>query len=163
MNVFVVSVKRKEIKYYAAAALICLFAVIGGIVSVSQSASLPAAKVGGVNMRAGNAEERIAFFSQFGWEISTDPLEVKEVVIPAEFDETYEEYNALQKSQGLDLSKYKGKRAKFWSYEIKNYPGYENTDSVIHGNILVYEGIVIGGDICSVELDGFMVGFTADN
>ncbi len=159
---FVVSVKRKELKYYAAAALICIFAVIGGIISVSSATSTPAAKVGGVNMRAGNAEERVAFFSQFGWEISTDPLEVKEVVIPTEFDETYEEYNMLQKSQGLDLSKYKGKRAKFWSYEIKNYPGYENTDGVIRGNILVYDGIVIGGDVCSIELDGFMSGFMAN-
>lgn len=159
---FVVSVKRKELKYYAAAALICIFAVIGGIISVSSSATTPAAKVGGVNMRAGNAQERVAFFSQFGWEIGTDPLEVKEVVIPTEFDETYEEYNTLQKSQGLDLSKYKGKRAKFWSYEIKNYPGYENTDGVIRGNILVYDGIVIGGDVCSIELDGFMAGFMAN-
>ncbi len=156
---FVVSLKRKELKYYAAAAIICLFAVIGGIISVSNSASTPASKIGGVNMRAGNAEERIAFFSQFGWEISTDPLQVKEVVIPQEFDETYEEYNQLQKSQGLDLQKYKGKRVKAWSYEILNYPGYENTDGVIHGNILVYDGVVVGGDICSVELDGFMVGF----
>lgn len=159
---FVVSVKRKELKYYAAAALICVFAVIGGIISVSSAATTPAAKVGGVNMRAGNAQERVAFFSQFGWEIGTDPLEVKEVVIPTEFDETYEEYNTLQKSQGLDLSKYKGKRAKFWSYEIKNYPGYENTDGVIRGNILVYDGIVIGGDVCSIELDGFMAGFMAN-
>lgn len=156
---FVVSLKRKELKYYAAAAIICLFAVIGGIISVSNSASTPASKIGGVNMRAGNAEERIAFFSQFGWEISTDPLQVKEVVIPQEFDETYEEYNQLQKSQGLDLQKYKGKRVKAWSYEILNYPGYEDTDGVIHGNILVYDGVVVGGDICSVELDGFMVGF----
>ena len=159
---FVVSVKRKELKYYAAAALICVFAVIGGIISVSSAATTPAAKMGGVNMRAGNAQERVAFFSQFGWEIGTDPLEVKEVVIPTEFDETYEEYNTLQKSQGLDLSKYKGKRAKFWSYEIKNYPGYENTDGVIRGNILVYDGIVIGGDVCSIELDGFMAGFMAN-
>ncbi len=163
MNVFVISVKRKEIKYYAAAALICLFAVIGGIISVSSTAAAPAAKIGGMNMRASNAEERIAFFSQFGWEISTDPLEVKEIVIPEEFDETYEEYNALQKSQGLDLSKYKGRRAKFWSYEIKNYPGYENSDGVIRGNILVYDGIVIGADVCSIELDGFMVGIATDD
>ncbi|MBR2893486.1 MAG: DUF4830 domain-containing protein, partial [Clostridia bacterium] len=49
-----------------------------------------------------------------------------------------------------------------WSYEIKNYPGYENTDGVIRGNILVYDGIVIGGDICSIELDGFMAGFMAN-
>lgn len=157
---FVVSVKKKELKYYFAAAIICVFAVIGGIMSVVSSTSTPAAKVGSVNMRAANAEERVAFFSQFGWEISTDPLEVKEVIIPEKFDETYEEYNEIQKSQGLDLEKYKGKRVKAWSYEIKNYPGYESSDGVIHGNILVYDGVVIGGDICSVELDGFMTGFS---
>lgn len=158
---FVVSVKKKELKYYFAAAIICVFAIIGGIMSVSGSVSTPAAKVGGVNMRAGNAQERAAFFSQFGWEISADPIEVKEVVIPEEFDETYSEYNEIQKSQGLDLEKYKGKRVKSWSYEIKNYPEYEDSDGVIRGNILVYDGVVIGGDICSVELDGFMTGFVS--
>lgn len=158
---FVVSVKKKELKYYAAAAIICVFAVIGGIMSVCTSASTPAAKVGGVNMRASDESERIAFFSQFGWEISSDPLEVKEVIIPEEFDETYEKYNEIQKNQGLDLEKYKGKRVKAWSYEITNYPGYEDSDGIIHGNILVYDGVVIGGDISSVELDGFMTGFAS--
>ena len=157
---FVVSVKRKELKYYAAAALICIFAVIGGIISVSSAATTPAAKVGGVNMRAGNAQERVAFFSQFGWEIGTDPLEVKEVVIPTEFDETYEEYNTLQKSQGLDLSKYKGKRAKFWSYEIKNYPEHPSDNGSIRATLLIYDGMVIGGDVSDFELNGFMQGFS---
>ena len=43
---------------------------------------------------------------------------------------------------------------------------YENSDGLIRGNILVYDGIVVGGDICSVELGGFMHTFsmpTADN
>ena len=112
-------------------------------------------------MRASTADERVAFFSQFGYEISDDPLEVKEVVIPTEFDETYEKYNEIQKSQGLDLSKYKGKRVKMWSYAIKNYPGYETTDGTIRGNILVYEGVVVGGDISNIELDGFMRSFAS--
>ena len=42
---------------------------------------------------------------------------------------------------------------------MKNYPGYENKDGVVRANLLVYEGRVIGGDVCSVELDGFMQGF----
>lgn len=155
---FVISMKSEKLKKYLIIAIVCIFTVIGGIISVSKDAS-PAAKVGGVNMRASTAEERIAFFSQFGLLISEDPLEVKEVVIPTEFDETYEEYNALQKSQGLDLSKYKGKRVKMWSYAVKNYPGYETADGTIRGNILVYEGVVVGGDISNIELDGFMKGF----
>lgn len=159
---FVISTKSDKLKKYLIIAIVCTFTVIGGIINVSKD-STPAAKVGGVNMRASTNEERIAFFSQFGYEISEDPLEVKEVVIPAEFDETYEEYNSVQKSQGLDLSKYKGKRVKMWSYAVKNYPGYETTDDNIRGNILVYEGIVVGGDISNIELGGFTVGFAAEN
>ena len=155
---FVISMKSEKLKKYLIIAIVCTFTVIGGIISVSTDSS-PAAKVGGINMRASTSEERTAFFSQFGYIISSDPLEVKEVVIPAEFDETYEEYNSIQKSQGLDLSKYKGKRVKMWSYAIKNYPGYENADGTIRGNILVYEGVVVGGDISNIELDGFMRGF----
>lgn len=114
-------------------------------------------------MRAGTHEERLTFFSQFGWEIDEDPAQVKEVIIPAEFDETYEDYNDIQRQQNLDLEKYKGARVKMWSYDILNYPGYENTEGIIRGNILVYEGIVIGGDICSNELGGFMHTFSKND
>ena len=155
---FVISMKSEKLKKYLIIALVCALTTIGGIISVTKD-STPAAKVGGVNMRAGTAEERIAFFSQFGYDISEDPLEVKEVVIPTEFDETYNKYNEIQKSQGLDLSKYRGKRVKMWSFAIKNYPGYETTADTIRGNILVYDGVVVGGDISNIELNGFMVGF----
>ncbi len=157
---FVISMKSEKLTKYLIIAVVSVFTIIGGIISVS-SDSTPAAKVSGVNMRASTNEERVAFFSQFGFEISEDPIEVKEVIIPTEFDETYEEYNNIQKSQGLDLSKYKGKRVKMWSYAIKNYPSYENTDC-IRGNILVYDGIVVGGDISNIELGGFMVGFASN-
>ena len=158
---FVISLTSEKLKKYLIIALVCALTTIGGVISVSRD-STPAAKVGGVNMRAGTAEERIAFFSQFGYEIAEDPLEVKEVIIPTEFDETYDKYNEIQKSQGLDLSKYQGKRVKMWSYAIKNYPGYETAEGTVRGNILVFDGVVIGGDISNIELDGFMVGF-ADN
>ena len=86
---FVISLTSEKLKKYLIIALVCALTTIGGVISVSRD-STPAAKVGGVNMRAGTAEERIAFFSQFGYEIAEDPLEVKEVIIPTEFDETYD-------------------------------------------------------------------------
>ena len=158
---FVISMKSEKLKKYLIIAIACALTTIGGIISVSTDTA-PVSNLGGINMRASTAEERIAFFSQFGYEISEDPLEVKEVVIPTEFDETYEEYNNIQKAQGLDLSKYKGKRVKMWSYAIKNYPGYETADGTIRGNILVYNGVVVGGDVSNIELGGFMVGFSSD-
>ena len=113
----------------------------------------------GIVLKASDTKERVAFLSQFGWEVSEDPLEVAEVIIPTEFDETYKAYNDIQKKQGFDLEKYKGTRVKRWTYEIKNYPGYAGNSGCIRANILVCDGNVIGGDICSVELDGFMHGF----
>ena len=163
---FVLSVKSdKAIKFALCFLLVCALS-IGGIISVVKNKALPASTIGGITMRAETHEERMTFFSQFGWEIDENPVTVKEVIIPEEFDETYEDYNDIQRQQNLDLEKYKGTRVKMWSYNILNYPGYENTDGIIRGNILVYEGIVIGGDICSNELGGFIHTFslpTEDN
>ncbi len=119
----------------------------------------PVINDGGINRKASNEQERVAFLSQFGWEINEDPSAVEEVVIPAEFDETYRQYNELQISQGFDLTKYAGKTAKKWTYEVKNYPGYSADNNCIRANILVFDGAVIGGDVSSTEQGGFMQTF----
>lgn len=156
---FIVSVKSDKIKK----AVFCLFtltlAVIGGILAVSTKETATVGNFGKISLKAETHEDRAAFFGQFGWEISDEPVEVKETVIPEEFDETYTKYNELQKEQNMNLEKYKGSRVKSWSYEILNYPGYEDSPSVIRGNLLTCDGKIIAGDICSTELDGFMHGF----
>ena len=88
---------------------------------------------------------------------------MREIVIPEEFDDVYLRYNELQKKQGLDLSKYRSKRVKRWTYIIKNYPGYSETDDCVRINLLVFDGCVIGGDVSSVELDGFMHTFAKED
>lgn len=153
---FVISVKTSKLKSIFIIAFVAVFVTIGAVYFVSKGNAKPVAKLGAVSLKAENAQERAAFFSQFGWEISEEPSEVKEVIIPTEFDDVYTKYNELQKKQGLDLTEYKGARVKMWSYEIKNYPEYENSDTVIKGNLLIFEGVVIGCDISSTELDGFM-------
>ena len=101
----------------------------------------------------------LTFISAFGWEVEEEPDEVREVIIPAEFDDVYNNYNAIQLKQGYDLQKYAGERVKRWTYTIKNYPEYVDQEC-IKINVLVYKGEVIGGDVCSVRLDGFMHGFS---
>ena len=93
------------------------------------------------------------FLTQLGWEV--EPHEFMEVMIPREFDDIYSEYNELQKSQGMDLTKYRGKRAMHYTYKVKNHPSGE--DSVVL-NLLVYKNKLIGGDVCSTKADGFMHG-----
>lgn len=153
---FVYTVKSSKLKLIALIVLIA--AAVIATIYVSRN-DTPAAQDGAISLKAGNEQERLAFMSQFGWEVDEDPVEVTEIIIPNEFDEVYETYNDIQKKQNLDLSLYSGKRVKRWTYSVCNYPGYEAKPNYIQANILVYEGMVIGGDICSVELNGFMHGF----
>ncbi len=154
---FVYSVKTSKMKI--AVLLAAVAVVAAGIVFVALRGGQPAANDGAISLKAGNAQERVAFLSQFGWKITEDPVEVAEVIIPAEFDEVYTKYNELQKAQNFDLQPYSTMRVKRWTYEVLNYPGYENRSGVVQANLLICDGVVIGGDICSVELDGFMQGF----
>ena len=153
---FVISIKSDKLKKILIVTLVFLMTVIGGLVYVSKQEALPASTIGGINMKATNNAERVAFFGQFGFEVAEEPLEVKEIVIPEEFDENYSKYNEIQKKQGLDLDPFKGVRVKYWSYDILNYPGYENSDGRIRGNLLIYNGIIVGGDVSDIALDGFM-------
>lgn len=153
---FVYSVKSSRLKLILLMALVA--AAVAAMLILSDS-DTPAANDGGIVLRASDAAERTAFLSQFGWEFEPDPVEVTEIIIPSELDEGYAAYNEIQKAQSLDLSLYAGKRAKRWTYAIKNYPGYEGASGCVQANIIVYEGMVIGGDICSTELDGFVRGF----
>lgn len=108
-----------------------------------------------------NSEDKIQFLSKFGWEVDPDPIEVFELIIPFYFNDTYSNYNDIQKQNGFDLTKYKGKHCKRFVYKIRNYPNYSNYNSNnIRANILTYNGKIIGGDISSVELNGFMHGFS---
>ncbi len=104
-------------------------------------------------------DDRIAFLKKYGWEVVTEPHEVAEVDIPVNFDAVYEKYNQLQIGEGLDLEKYKGKSVKRYTYLVSNYD-YEGT---VYANLLIYKDRVIGGDICSAKLDGFVHGLTKGN
>ena len=96
------------------------------------------------------------FLAQFGWEVEGTPVEEKTVTVPAEFDKVFAAYNELQKSQGLNLTKYRGKDVTRYTFAVKNYEGYEGT---VWANVLVWRGRVIGGDICSADVSGFVHGF----
>lgn len=153
---FVYTVKSSKLKWVLLAALVLLAA---GAFWYFAHSSRPAANDDAISLKAGSAEERLAFISQFGWDVEEDPAAVEEVRIPEQFDEVYERYNEVQKAQDLDLSLYTGKRVKKWTYTVRNYPGYENREGVVELNLLILDGCVIGGDVCSTEQSGFLHGF----
>jgi hypothetical protein len=103
-------------------------------------------------------EDRVGFITSYGWEVEEDPAEIMEVIIPEEFDEVYLQCNNIQKAQGCNLEDYAGKRCKRYAYTVTNYPG---TDQPIRANLLIYKNKVVGGDICSLDANGFIHGFEA--
>ncbi len=159
---FIYAVKSSKKKLAVIGAAVAVLIVLLAVILVRAGSTPSSAATGEASVRAGNEEERIAFLSQYGWDVAEDPVRVEEVLIPEEFDDVYTQYNAIQLEQGFDLTAYKGCRAKRWTYTILNYPepdGVQPTDGSIRANLLVYDGAVIGGDVSSVALDGFMHGF----
>ncbi len=104
-------------------------------------------------------EDRKNFLAQFGWKTENNVIDEATVTIPSKFDKIYESYNTLQNKQGLNLEKYKNKEVTRYTYEITNYPDYEGK---VYANVIVYKNKVIGGDICSADVNGFLHGFSTD-
>jgi hypothetical protein len=100
--------------------------------------------------------DAVEFLAQFGWTVNGATVQTQKVTIPEEFDKVFASYNELQKEQGLDLSKYRKKELTRYTFEITNYNGY---DGKVYANVLVYRNKVVGGDICSADVTGFVHGF----
>lgn len=105
----------------------------------------------------GTNEERVSFLQSFGWEITIQPAETREVMIPAQFNDVYTTYNVMQKAQGFDLKPYAGETCTQYKYKVNNYP----EEPEVYATLLVYGGNIIGGDLACAEVDGFMHGFAA--
>ncbi len=99
---------------------------------------------------------RVAFLKNFGWEVAASPVESSQVRIPSESTEVFDRYNALQKSQGYDLSQYAGKTVMRYVYKINNYPG---ATEPVYATLLVYKDQVIGGDVTDTAAKGVIQGF----
>lgn len=95
----------------------------------------------------------VEFLNSCGYEVCAKPIETVKVKIPEPLDAVYEEYNELQKKAGFNLEPYQGKNGTRYTYEVKNH--YSGEDGV-RANVLVIDGKIVGGDICTLKIDGFM-------
>lgn len=154
---FIYSLKASTIKFCAVvcvalATLITLIAFIP-VVAVDDVAASADADINYSGIKTN--DDRVEFLAQFGWQVNPEAVESVEVTIPEEFDKIFSAYNEIQKRQGLDLTKYRKKNVQRYTYEITNYDGYDGT---VYANILVYRNKVIGGDVCSADVKGFLHG-----
>ena len=149
---FVYSVRASGIRYFLLV-ILTLAVLIGSIIITGSD---PAAVFADEGIDLGGVSEhegRVSFIKQFGYEIGEAPISESAFNMPSDFDRVVTEYNELQRRQGLDLSKYGGKRVTRYTYEVKNYDGYDGT---VYANLLVYRDKVIGCDISSADPTGFV-------
>lgn len=99
---------------------------------------------------------RVQFLKDFGWQVNNSPKESGAVRVPERTSKLFERYNALQLTQGYDLSDFSGKKVMRYVYEVTNYPG--GTEPV-YATLLIYKNKVIGGDITDTAVKGKIHGF----
>ncbi len=150
---YIVSFRLDKKKLLGIAAALCLIIAVVCVVVPRQASDVLSSNV---SNSAKSVEEHIAFLNAYGYDVSEKPVQIQEIVIPEEFSSEYEKYNELQKLSGFDLSKYKSYRVKKYTYKVLNYE--DSTDEVV-ANVIVYNNKVIGGDISSTTLGGFIHGF----
>lgn len=145
-----VNKKRVALVLAALAALIVLICILAGG-GKEKNSSAPQEQP--VSVATNDA--RVQYLTDYGWEVVSSPVQTQQVRIPTEVTEVYERYNALQMSQGFDLTQYAGKTATQYVYEIKNYP---NAADPVYATLLVYQDRVIGADITNTSADGVVQG-----
>lgn len=101
-------------------------------------------------------DSRVRFLKDFGWEVRDTPKESNQVKVPEKSSTIFARYNALQLSQGYDLSDYAGKKVMRYVYEITNYPG---ASQPVYATLLIYKNQIIGGDITDTAVKGKIHGF----
>ncbi len=147
MVVMTAKLSKKKL-LWAAIAIIALIVVLSLLLKGKDS-TLPA------NATNEN-EERIAFLSSFGYTVNGEPTETQSICIPTEPSEVFDRYNALQLSQGYDLTKYAGQSVTRYVYALEDY---DDTGAQWYATLLVADGEIIGGDVASSEPGGAMHGF----
>ena len=149
MMVMTAKVNMKKILAILAAVAGLIIALILLLQGGSEEAAATAAET------ISNNDARVQFLSSCGWEVSTSPTESSQVRIPEESTEVFDRYNALQKSQGYDLSPFAGKTVMRYVYKINNYP---NATEPVYATLLIHKNQVIGGDITDTSAQGLIQG-----
>ncbi len=145
---FVYSCKTNKTQLFWA--VVCLL-LLGGILLTLVLWPEDAQDTATRPLTAMTAEDGVAFLQSLGYNVTAK--ETREVQIPEEFDETLTEYNELQRSVGLDLTPYRGKRLKCRTYTVENFPGEDTVE--IH--LYLYKDKIVAGDISSTEVGGFQL------
>lgn len=97
-------------------------------------------------------EARLSFLTDLGWQVTEEPLETLQFLLPNPLTLAYLTYNELQLAQGYDLTPYAGAAVTRYTYSVENYP---DRTSGVQLNLYLYEDTPIAGDIICPGAEGF--------
>lgn len=106
-------------------------------------------------VNAGEAEGsvnamRVGYIERLGYSVDDTAISVKKTLIPQSFTDVYKRYNELQREAGFELLNYCGREVTVYTYRLTDLE-----DTVV--NLMVSGGVIIGGDVSSVRIDGEML------
>ena len=151
MLIWTLKFDRKKAAFWVIMAALVIIGVVLLLGAKTQAAS---AAPGGKSVSSVRSEKaRVAYLENCGWKVESPAMKEETILIPKEFSPVFEEYNQLQKQQGFDLSRYSGKEVTLYTYRVVD----SNLGDNVLASLYVCNGCVIGGDVHSTALDGFMV------
>lgn len=149
---FVISIKSNKRKLIAL--LICILVLTTSLIVLINHSKKSTPKILKNSEYVVETEkQRVDYLKKRGIVVDEKSCSTADIMIPEKFSDVYKNYNSIQKKQGFNLEEFRGKSVKRYSYKVKNYP---NEKQFIRANMLIYENHIIGGDVCSIKLNGFM-------
>ena len=149
---FIYSVRASTLRFFTV--IVLTIAALVAIVFFSAGEATAFASSSAVDFDGMKTnEDRLKFISQFVDGVSGEPSESETFSVPENFDRIMLAYNEIQKSQGLDLTKYKNKKVTRYTYEVEKWGADEIPVFV---NLIVYRSKIIACDISSKDPSGFV-------
>ena len=149
MVIFTAKLSKQKLLAVAAAAI----ALIVFIIFLANRGSTTTMETAAVKLET--PESRVEFLASNGYTVSQEPARTQEVMIPKEFTEVYERYNAMQVSQGFDLEKYRGKKVMQYVYLVENWTQDDDPEPV-YATLLTYKDKLIGAELSRGGENGFL-------
>ena len=150
---FIYSIRASTLRIFAviviAIAALAIIVALGASDTSALSVSNESVDFDGMKTNS----DRLKFISQFVNGVSGEPSESVTFSVPENFDRIMLSYNEIQKSQGLDITKYKNKKVTRYTYELDKW-GEDEVPVFI--NLIVYRNKVIACDISSQDPTGFV-------
>ncbi len=150
---FVFSFKAATVKMLGAAVACAAIAILavslmpdaGHSVNVNKIVTPKDVRLQGVN----STEKQVDLLSKLGVEVEPEPVQSGNVAVPKKFDAVLEKYNELQKKQGFDLKKLRGKTVSRYTYAVSDMnEELKIGDDKCFVTLILYKNKVVGADIC---------------